>query len=168
MSNLSVSSSINNVSGEWFKPKIDKKTLKALSKRSDFEGWKHIIIFFSALSSLGLLSVYFWNTWFFIIFYLAYCTVWGGADAIWHECGHRTAFKTRKINDFFYNIASFMNNFEPVRWRWSHSLHHSYTASLDPHDYEVDNSIFANHSIISFLFIFVPGSAFSSSNSSIA
>lgn len=157
MSNLSVSSSINNVSGEWFKPKIDKKTLKALSKRSDFEGWKHIIIFFSALSSLGLLSVYFWNTWFFIIFYLAYCTVWGGADAIWHECGHRTAFKTRKINDFFYNIASFMNNFEPVRWRWSHSLHHSYTASLDPHDYEVDGSIFAKHTLLSFLIGFFPG-----------
>ncbi len=157
MSNLSVSNSINNVSGEWFKPKIDKKTLKALSKRSDFEGWKHIIIFFSALSSLGLLSVYFWNTWFFIIFYLAYCTVWGGADAIWHECGHRTAFKTRKINNFFYNIASFMNNFEPVRWRWSHSLHHSYTASLDPHDYEVDGSIFAKHTLLSFLIGFFPG-----------
>jgi fatty acid desaturase len=53
-----------------------------------------------------------------------------------------------------------MNNFEPVRWRWSHSLHHSYTASIDPHDYEVDGSIFANHSLISFLFIFVPGSSF--------
>ena len=154
---MSVSTSINNVSGEWFKPKIDKKTLKTLSKRSDFEGWKHIIIFFTALSGLGLLSVYFWNTWFFIIFYLAYCTVWGGADAIWHECGHRTAFKTRKINDFFYNIASFMNNFEPVRWRWSHSLHHSYTASLDPHDYEVDGSIFAKHTLLSFLIGFIPG-----------
>ena len=157
MSNLKISSSINNVSSEWFKPKIDKKILKTLSKRSDFEGWKHIIIFFSALSSLGLLSVYFWNTWFFVLFYLAYCTVWGGADAIWHECGHRTAFKTRRINDFFYNIASFMNNFEPVRWRWSHSLHHSYTASLDPHDYEVDGSIFAKHTLLSFLIGFLPG-----------
>ena len=154
---MSVSTSINNVSGEWFKPEIDKKTLKALSKRSDFEGWKHIIIFFSALLGLGLLSVYFWNTWFFVLFYLAYCTVWGGADAIWHECGHRTAFKTRRINDFFYNIASFMNNFEPVRWRWSHSLHHSYTASLDPHDYEVDGSIFAKHTLLSFLIGFLPG-----------
>ena len=157
MNSMSNSTSINNVSGEWFKPEIDKKTLKDLSKRSDFEGWKHIIIFFSALSSLGLLSVYFWNTWFFVLFYLAYCTVWGGADAIWHECGHRTAFKTRKINDFFYNIASFMNNFEPVRWRWSHSLHHSYTASLDPHDYEVDGSIFAKHTLLSFLIGFLPG-----------
>ena len=157
MNKMKVLTSISNVSGEWFKPEIDKKTLKALSKRSDFEGWKHIIIFFSALLGLGLLSVYFWNTWFFVLFYLAYCTVWGGADAIWHECGHRTAFKTRRINDFFYNIASFMNNFEPVRWRWSHSLHHSYTASIDPHDYEVDGSIFAKHTLLSFLIGFLPG-----------
>ena len=83
--------------------------------------------------------------------------LWGGADAIWHECGHRTAFKTRKLNDFFYYIASFLNNFEPVRWRWSHSLHHSYTASVDPHDFEVDESIFSKYSLFTFLIRFVPG-----------
>ena len=52
-----------------------------------------------------------------------------------------------------------MNNFEPVRWRWSHSLHHSYTASIDPHDYEVDGSIFSNHNLQVSLYI-VPGSSF--------
>ena len=142
---MSVSISINNVSGEWFKPKLIKKHLK-LFKRSDFEGWKHIIIFFSyinALSSLWTSISLFLE--YLVVYFILSCILymfWGGADAIWHECGHRTAFKTRKINDFFSNIASFMNNFEPVRWRWSHSLHHSYTASLDPHDYEVDGSIF--------------------------
>ena len=86
--------------------------------------------------------------------------MWGGADAIWHECGHGTAFKNRKLNKFFYNIASFMNNFEPVRWKWSHSLHHSYTASVDPHDYEVDGSIFAKHTFLSFILNFIPGIGF--------
>ncbi len=152
--------SINNISNEWFRPNIDKKILKKLSQRSDFEGWKHIVIFTISIFGLGLLSVYFWNTWWFVLFYLAYCTLWGGADAIWHECGHRTAFKSRKINDFFYVIASFMNNFEPVRWRWSHTLHHSYTASIDPHDYEVDGSIFANHTLMSFILGFIPGIGF--------
>ncbi len=148
---------INNISNDWFRAKIDKKKLKFLSKRSNFEGWKHIIIFTVSLITLGILSVYFWKSWWFILFYLSYCTMWGGADAIWHECGHRTAFKSRKLNDFFYNIASFMNNFEPVRWRWSHSLHHSYTASVDPHDYEVDASIFSNHTLFSFIIGFIPG-----------
>ena len=30
----------------WYKCKIDKKILKELSKKSDWQGFKHIIIFF--------------------------------------------------------------------------------------------------------------------------
>ncbi len=152
-----IQTGINNISSEWYKAKIDRKKLKELSRRNDFEGWKHIIIFIISLILLGTLCVYFWGSLWFILFYLSYCTLWGGADAIWHECGHRTAFKTRKLNDFFYVIASFLNNFEPVRWRWSHSLHHSYTASIDPHDFEVDESIFTKHTLFSFLIRFIPG-----------
>ena len=150
---------INNTSDEWFKIKIDRKKLKELSRRSDYEGWKHISIYFVALLSLGLICLSLWgNWWFFVPVYLAYCTLWGGADAIWHECGHRTAFKTRRLNDFFYQIASFMNNFEAVRFHWTHSLHHSYTASIDPHDFEVDGSIFWKpRTLWEFLLIFVPG-----------
>ena len=104
------------------------------------------------------MCVNFYGSWWFILFYLCYCTLWGGADAIWHECGHGTAFKTRIYNDVFYQIASFMNNFEPVRWRWSHSLHHSYTASIDPHDFEVEGSIFwAPKNLFNFFIVFVPG-----------
>ena len=158
--NNKIQTGINNISNEWFRANIDRKTLKNLSKRTDYEGWKHIIIFTLSLTGLGILSAYFWQTWWFIPLYLVYCMFWGGADAIWHECGHRTAFRTRKLNDLFYHIASFMNNFEPVRWRWSHSLHHSYTASVDPHDYEADGSIFSKHTLFSFLINFIPGIGF--------
>ena len=51
---MTVQTGINNISNEWFKPTIDKKVLKNLSKRSDYEGWKHIVIFFSSLLSLGI------------------------------------------------------------------------------------------------------------------
>ena len=31
-----------------------------------------------------------------------------------------------------------MTNFEPVRWRWTHTLHHSYTLhTQEPHDFEI-------------------------------
>ena len=133
---------ITKSSNDWFKIHVDRKELKKLCKRSDLAGFKHIVTYFVSLIGLGLLCINYYETWWFILFYICYCTLWGGADAIWHECGHGTAFKTRKYNDFFYYIASFMNNFEPVRWRWSHSLHHSYTASIDPHDFEVEGSIF--------------------------
>ena len=99
--NNKIQTGINNISNEWFRANIDRKTLKNLSKRTDYEGWKHIIIFTLSLTGLGILAAYFWQTWWFIPVYLAYCMFWGGADAIWHECGHRTAFRTRKLNDFF-------------------------------------------------------------------
>ena len=37
-----IQTGINNISNEWFRAKIDRKTLKKLSKRTDYEGWKHI------------------------------------------------------------------------------------------------------------------------------
>ena len=148
----------NDISSDWYKTKVDRKELKKLYKRSDLAGFKHIFIFFSFLILLGTLCINSYGSWWFILFYLCYCTLWGGADAIWHECGHGTAFKTRIYNDVFYQIASFMNNFEPVRWRWSHSLHHSYTASIDPHDFEVEGSIFwAPKNLFNFFIVFVPG-----------
>ena len=66
---MTVQTGINNISNEWFKPTIDKKVLKNLSKRSDYEGWKHILIFFSCLLSLGIASVASWGTIFVIFCY---------------------------------------------------------------------------------------------------
>ena len=44
----------------------------------------------------------------------------------------------RWLNDIFQYIFSFMTNFEPVRWRWTHTLHHSYTLhTKEPHDFEI-------------------------------
>ena len=148
------------VSNKWYSPNIDRSVIKELSRRSDAPGWWHMIPYFTMLIALGVACTYTYGTWWFLLAYFAYCTLWGGSDAIWHECGHRTAFKSRRINDFFYYIASYMDNFEPIRWRWSHTLHHSYTGSTDPHDFESDHQIFAKPSLFGFLLMFVPGSAF--------
>ena len=152
----------------WYKPNIDRKLLIKLLERSNYEGWRHIIIYFLTLIFLGYFCYVFWLTWVFLPIYLIYCTWWGGADAIWHECGHRTAFKSRKLNDFFYHIGSFMNSFEAVRFKWSHSIHHNYTGSIDPHDFEVDGSIFWKpKKLLNFFIIFIPGIGLLNLNKSI-
>ena len=152
----------------WYKPNIDRKLLIKLLERSNYEGWRHIIIYFLTLIFLGYFCYVFWLTWVFLPIYLIYCTWWGGADAIWHECGHRTAFKSRKLNDFFYHIGSFMNSFEAVRFKWSHSIHHNYTGSIDPHDFEVDESIFWKpKKLLNFFIIFIPGIGLLNLNKSI-
>ena len=56
----------------WYKCKIDKKTLKELSKKSDCQGFKHIIIFFSFLGLFGYLAYATWGTWWSLLFFLIY------------------------------------------------------------------------------------------------
>ena len=128
---------INTISDEWFKATIDRNQLKKLSKRSNWPGFRHIIIYFLSLFISAYLAYYTWGTWWCIFWLWIYGIIFYASNPIWHETGHRTAFKSRFINNFFYQISSFMTDFEPTRWRWSHTMHHSYTSStVNPHDYE--------------------------------
>ena len=56
----------------WYKPKIDKKVLKDLSKRSDVKGIIDISIFGIALLFSGYLCVISWGTWWSIPSLLLY------------------------------------------------------------------------------------------------
>ena len=91
----------------WFSPKIDRKRLKELSKRSDLPGLIHFVIYFASLIFFGYLSYVFWGTWFFLLFFFLYSTIYTFAIANGHETVHRTAFKTRWINEMFCYISFF-------------------------------------------------------------
>ena len=97
-----------------------------------------------------------WGTWWTLLWLWLYGVLFAASNPIWHECGHKTAFKSKIYNDIFYQIGSFMTDFEPTRWTWSHFRHHSNTASIkDPHDYEA--ALFHGYpSLSNFLFSFVP------------
>ena len=116
---------------DWWQPKIDKKEYKKLCQRSDTKAWFHTILYFSILILTGYLAVLSWGTWYAIPAFFLYGSVYACSNARWHEYGHRTVFKTRKLNDFFYYISSFLAFFEPISWRWSHANHHSKTRYLD-------------------------------------
>ena len=122
---------------QWYRCDIDRKELKKLCKKSDFQGFKHMFIYFFFLFLFGYLAYATWGTWWTVLFFFLYGNVWGCSDAVWHETGHRTAFKSKFWNDFFYYIAGFMDTFEPIRWRHSHFHHHSYTIFNDPVDFEI-------------------------------
>ena len=122
---------------KWYRCNIDKNILKKLSEKSDYEGFKHIIIYFISLFLAGYFAYATWGNWWCIIFFIIYGNIYACSDSIWHETGHKTAFKSKFWNKFFYHISSYMNNFEPVRWKWSHFKHHSHTAFEDPLDFEI-------------------------------
>ena len=125
----------------WYKPKIDKKDLKELSKRRDGPGLLHFSIYFCSLFISGYLAYITWGTWWTVFWFFIYGTIYTFSVANWHETVHRTAFKTRWINEIFYHISSFMCDFEGFRWRWSHTFHHTNTLQTkDDYDYEIQVS----------------------------
>ena len=128
-------------SSSWFIPKIDKKKLKTLSKRSDWPGLIRFIIYFSSLFIFGYLSYIFWGGILFFLFFFIYSSIYTFVVANWHETVHRTAFKTRWINEIFYHISCFQSYSEPISLRWSHSFHHSNTLKTqDQYDHEIEVS----------------------------
>ena len=141
---------------EWYKPNIDKKILKELSKRSDWKGIRHAIIFFSVLFLSGYITVITWGSWWGILSLLVYGNIYYCCVNIQHETNHETFFKSRWLNKLFYNIVCIMSGFEQYRWKWSHFHHHSYTISTKKEDYDYENNTPRPTEPIRFLINFLP------------
>ena len=54
---------------KWHKCNIDKNEFKNLCKKSNWAGFKHIIIFFISLFFFGYLSFITWGTWWSLLFF---------------------------------------------------------------------------------------------------
>ena len=141
----------------WYKPKIDKKTLKELSKRSDIKGFLDISIFIVALILSGYLCIISWGTLWSIPALLLYGNIfYCKIISIQHETNHETYFKTRALNKFFYHITSLLGGFEAVRWKWSHFHHHTYTIFTHEEVYDYENNSPKPTEPIRFLLNFLP------------
>jgi fatty acid desaturase len=113
---------------EWYKSDIPRKQMKELMQRSDGPAIRDTIIWIAAFIITAAGAIYFWGTWWCVPFFIAYGVLYGSSsDSRWHECGHRTAFKTVWMNDVIYQIACFMIMRDPTVWRWSHTRHHTDT-----------------------------------------
>ena len=126
----------------WYKPHIEKKVLKELSKRSDTKGIIDISLFFIVVLASGYLSVVTWGTLWSIPALLLYGNIfYCKVISVQHETNHQTYFKSRILNKIFYNITSLLGGFEVVRWKWSHYHHHTYTIFTheEVYDYEANS-----------------------------
>jgi fatty acid desaturase len=124
---------------KWHKCKVDIEVLKELSKKSDIKGLQHVSVFFGLLLVTGTLAYITWGTWWSAFWFLVYGNIYGFSNPLWHETGHKTAFKSKSLNEFFYYISSYLSNFEPLRWRYTHFVHHGNTYSTEnPFDHEIE------------------------------
>ena len=141
----------------WYKPNIDKKILKELSKRSDLKGTIDITLFVIALVLSGYLCISSWGTLWSIPALLLYGNIfYCKIISIQHETNHETYFKTRALNKFFYHITSLLGGFEAVRWKWSHFHHHTYTIFTHEEVYDYENNSPKPTEPIRFLLNFLP------------
>ena len=139
----------------WYKPNIEKKELKKLSKRKDLPALIHFAIYFGSLFASGYFAYITWGTWLSILFFFIYGTIYSFSVSNWHETVHKTAFRTRWINEIFYHISSFMADFEGFRWRWSHTFHHSHTLQTkDDYDHEIQ--VTRPTDLVAFFLNFIP------------
>jgi fatty acid desaturase len=115
-------------SAQWYACDIPRARFKELTRRRNWPAVRDTFIWFAALLATGLLGYYAWGTWWAVPVFAVYGVLYASAaDSRWHECGHRTAFKTVWMNDVVYQIASFMVLREPAVWRWNHTRHHTDT-----------------------------------------
>ena len=141
----------------WYKPNIDKKTLKELSKRSDVKGLVDISLFIVALILSGYLCIVTWGSLWSIPALLLYGNIfYCKIISIQHETNHETYFKSRKLNKFVYHITSLLGGFEAVRWKWSHFHHHTYTIFTNEEVYDYENNSPKPTEPIRFLLNFLP------------
>jgi fatty acid desaturase len=115
-------------SADWYHTEVPRAAMKQLMQRSDRAAIKDTAIWLLALGLSLWGGVHFWGTWWCVPFFFVYGTLYGSSsDARWHEMGHGTAFKTQRMNEVVYQIASFMIMRNPTAWRWSHARHHTDT-----------------------------------------
>ena len=112
---------------QWYATPIERKQLKQLMKRSDQPAIRDTLIWLGLMVLAGSGMVLTWGSGWTLPFVFVYGVLFGSADSRWHEAGHGTAFKTRWMNEWLYQLASFMIFREPDVWRWSHTRHHTDT-----------------------------------------
>lgn len=116
------------VSPAWFRPKVDPAAVRALMEKSDAIALRDTILWLGLMGASAAIAVSLWPSWWSAPFWALYGVLYGsGGDSRWHECGHRTAFKTGWMNAVVYHIACFMMMRNPYVWRASHVRHHTDT-----------------------------------------
>ena len=112
----------------WFAPELDRKLLRELMVLRDGPAVRDTLVWFALLGASAAGGIAFWGSWWCVPFFFVYGTLYGSSgDSRWHETQHKTAFKTRWMNEALHQLACFMILREPTPWKRSHTRHHTDT-----------------------------------------
>ena len=110
-------------------PILSTTQLKALNQKSDLKGWRHLIGHLTLMISSG----YLWGTqhshylWIALPALVVYGFSFAAMFATLHECSHRTAFASPRVNRWVEWMAGFLSFYNSDFYRRYHKWHHRYT-----------------------------------------
>jgi fatty acid desaturase len=116
---------------KWYRSKIDGATLKALSVRSDAQGWFQAGGHLALYVATGALVFYCWSQQWWLALLVA-LFMHGTVASFFvgvapHELGHGSVFATKWLNQFFLYLYSLLSWWDPFDYASSHTYHHRYT-----------------------------------------
>jgi fatty acid desaturase len=107
---------------------LERKTIKALCKRSDRPG----LVFLAKWAVSLLLTGYavqlaMGTAWIWLAMFVHGSVIGLPSYAVSHESAHGTAFRTRWLNELVFWMTSLIYMEEPLYRRYTHTGHHTYT-----------------------------------------
>ena len=108
---------------------VQRNRLRALMGRSDRHAWLYLLRHFSIICITACLVYLSADSIFFVPAMFLHGVGIVHLFSPQHEFAHRTAFRTRWLNDFFGWIFGAIILLPNVYFRWEHTAHHSYTQS---------------------------------------
>lgn len=117
---------------DWYRFPLDRQTLAAFTRKSDLRGWlqagSFLLIFACTAAAATVCFLHrLWVPMVLLCYLHSLFHQMVGMAAAVHELSHGTAFKSRAVNEVFYNLFCFLTWNNPVHFRASHMLHHQYT-----------------------------------------
>jgi len=124
---------------EWYRTPLDKETLARLNAKSDFLGLMQCLgpLTIMGVTGFGAFYALAHHLWLLLALSLfLYGTVASFAINAVHELGHKSVFKSQKLNQFFLRVYAFQGWIHFEHFYNSHMRHHQYTLH-QPDDLEV-------------------------------
>ena len=117
---------------QFYRSPVDRTLLRSLTKRSDFRGLLQVITLLTiyALTTGAALYFFLQGQWIAMVIAAYVHSLYSsflGMEATVHELSHKTPFRTRWLNEFFYGLFCLLTWNNPVHFRESHRRHHQYT-----------------------------------------
>jgi fatty acid desaturase len=117
---------------DWYRSPIDRDTLRQLTERSDWKGFRQVGLNILLLLATGTFTFVCWRMRWWIpmaIGLYVHCAFFAffGMGVAGHELQHRTVFKTRIWNEVFCWLVSVTGWSNFIHYRNSHTRHHQFT-----------------------------------------